>query len=101
MSFLTQTITKPTVLRTYYRLIQHLECVKERICDHEHCYARGSTLIIEDDVAAHIREIVGTTFAINQHTIIAELENAELATCEETRPGHFELTLLKLKEAVA
>src|SRR2546427_4308024 len=72
-----QTLSKPTALRIYLRILRHINYVKQYSCNN--CYAHNNSLIIEGDAKSHIKYITGNTFNyVNFDNIIYQLKQFNL-----------------------
>ena len=89
-----QKMLKPTAYRIYLRLGRHLDRTSQYPCDH--CYVKGNSLIIQGDVTAHVKSIVGNDFEhIALDNVIEDLQGFNLVSCAEIREGLHELALLR------
>jgi hypothetical protein len=90
---------KPSTLRAYHRIEAHHTHVKSHVCDG--CYARGDSLIIQGNVAAHLSDICASVKPLSLD-FVNELEDYEFIACINIREDIYELKLLQSKkEAVA
>lgn len=90
---------KASTLRAYRHIEAHHERVKSHVCDS--CYARGDSLIIQGNVAAHLNDICASVKPLSLD-FINELEDYEFIACINIREDIYELKLLQAKkEAVA
>jgi len=84
---------KPTAIRIYLRLGRHLDRTAQYPCNH--CNTKGNSLIIQGDVTAHIKSIVGNDFEyIDLDNVIEDLQRFNLVSCTEISEGLHELALL-------
>jgi hypothetical protein len=89
-----QRIKKPTVLRVYYRLNDHLASVSTHMCSH--CYTNGNALIVEGDVAKHIREDICIDMSQQAlKNIVEDLQDHGLAKVTTIRDNLYKLELLQ------
>jgi len=88
-----QKTKKPTALRVYWCLYTHLEHVRTHTCSH--CYTRGSALVIQGDVTAHIKSICTDMKQYRFSKILEDLQASDLAVCTNIRNNLYELRLLQ------
>ena len=88
-----QKVIKPSTLRAYRRIEAHYKRVKSHMCDS--CYARGDSLIIQGNVAAHLNDICASVKPLSLD-FVNELEDYEFIACIHIREDIYELKLCLL-----